>query len=210
MSEEKRQTRLLPFSLRREPTGPADAGREGLREDAELRALLGAWEAPAEPEGSRERLRAAFRARAARPPLWRRLLTSTVPVPVPVAACAALAFALGTYALASRPAPTHTATTETKAEARAETKAEAPPPAVRVVEVPVERVVYVVKKERGTSAARLPRAKTTLARRDAGGEGLGPESPSEASYVTPLDMAEFQPAGALRMRVIRRGRTDEE
>jgi len=205
MSEEKRQTRLLPFSLRRGSEGPAGGGREGFDEDAELSALLGAWEAPTPTEGSRERLLASFRSRVARPPLWRRLLTSTVRVPVPVAACAALALALAAFALVSRNAQTPPVVAETKAEA---------PPVVRVVEVPVERVVervvYVEKKERGTAAARSPRAKTMLARRDAGGEGRGAQTTSEASYVTPLDMAEFQPSEALKMRVIRRGRTDEE
>jgi hypothetical protein len=210
MSEEKRRTRLLPFSLRREPTGPADGGREGFDKDAELRGLLGAWEAPSPTAGSRERLLASFRSRVARRPLWKRLLTSTVRVPVPVAACAALALALGAYALVSRPAQTHTAAAKTGAGAPSPVVRVVEVPVERVVEVPVERVVYVEKKERGTAAARSPRAKTMLARRDSRSEGGGAGRASEASYVTPLDMAEFQPSDALKMRVIRKGRTDEE
>lgn len=206
MSEEKRQTRLLPFSLRRGPAGPAGTGREGSHEDAELSALLGVWEAPTPTEGSRERLLASFRARVARPPLWKRLLTSTVRVPVPLAACAALALALAAYALASRPARTPPVVAETKIEAPSVRVVEVP--VERVVEVPVERVVYVEKKER--AVGRPPRAKAVLARRDAGGEGVEAGGASEASYVTPLDMAEFQPPEALKMRVIRKGRTDEE
>jgi len=203
MSEEKRQTRLLPFSLRHErETG---GGRERSDEDAELRALLGAWEAPSPSEGSRERLLASFRARVAPAPLWKRLLTSTVRVPLPVAACAALAVALAAYALASRPAQAPPATAEAKAET---------PPAVRVVEVPVERVVervvYVKEKER-TAAPRVSKARGALARHDSRDGGRrARSSSSEASYVTPLDMDEFQPAEELKMRVIRRGKTDED
>ena len=206
MSEEKRETRLLPFSLRREPTGPAGGGREGFDGDAELRALLGAWEAPAEPSGSRARLLASFRARVAPPPLWKRLLTSTVRVPVPLAACAALALALGTYALASRPAQAPGAAAEALAVAPAVRVVEVP--VERVVEVPVERVVYV---EKGRGTARPSKARAVLARRDPRVEGREPQgAASQASYVTPLDMAEFQPAEEMKMRVIRRGKTDED
>ena len=55
MSEEKRQTRLLPFRRRRAGAAGrgADAGRghEAPAEDAELRRVLLAWEAPAEGAG---------------------------------------------------------------------------------------------------------------------------------------------------------------
>ena len=203
MSEEKRQTRLLPFSLRREPEGSAGGGRDGFNEDAELRRLLHTWEAPAEGAGSRERLLAAYRERVARPPLWSRLLTSSVRVPLPVAACAALAFALAAYALVARgtqPEPAVATTTDT------------PSPVVKIVEVEVpvmqervvERVVYVEKK------ARPARSQLASAGRDSSAPRPGARPDSDASYVTPVDMAVFQPAGEINFRVIRKGKTDDE
>ena len=201
MSEERRQTRLLPFRLRRahEERRATEAGLEGSAEDAELRRLLNAWEAPAEGAGSRERLLAAYRERVARPPLWSRLLTSSVRVPLPVAACAALAFALAAYALVAR---------GMQAEPAAAATTNTPPPVVKIVEVPVvqervvERVVYVEKKER--PAARPAKSQLASAPRPSARDG------SDASYVTPVDMAVFQPAGDINFRVIRKGRTDDE
>lgn len=200
MSEERRQTRLLPFRRRAAEEGrAADAGPEGFDEDAELRQLLLAWEAPDESAAARARLLAAFRERAARPPLWRRLLTSSVRVPLPVAACAALAFALSAYALVAL---------GTRAQATATTNT--PAPVVKVVEVPVveervvERVVYVEKKAR---AAARP-AQRQLA--SAGRSASASRPASDASYVTPVDMAVFEPAGEMNFRIVKRGKTDDE
>ncbi|HLM57647.1 MAG TPA: hypothetical protein VK422_16190 [Pyrinomonadaceae bacterium] len=200
MSEERRQPRLLPFRRRTPDEGrAADAGPEGFDEDAELRQLLLAWEAPDESAAARARLLAAFRERAARPPLWRRLLTSSVRVPLPVAACAALAFALSAYALVSRTARTDDAVTTNT-----------PAAVVKVVEVPVveervvERIVYVEKK--GRTAARP--ANRQLA--SAGRNPSAARPASDASYVTPVDMAVFEPAGEMNFRIVKRGKTDDE
>src|SRR5215211_7838185 len=100
MSDEKRQTRLLPFRLRRAARADARAGdREDFSADAELTALLRTWEAPPQEAGGRARLLADFRASVRRAPLWRRALTAQVRVPLPVAACAAAVCLLSLYAL---------------------------------------------------------------------------------------------------------------
>ncbi|HEV2861952.1 MAG TPA: hypothetical protein VGX48_13165 [Pyrinomonadaceae bacterium] len=200
MSEERRQTRLLPFRRRANEEGrAADAGPEGFDEDAELRQLLRAWEAPDESAAARARLLASFRERAARQPLWKRLLTSSVRVPLPVAACAALAFALSAYALVARGTLLKTAETTNT-----------PAPVVKVVEVPVvqervvERVVYVEKKER-TAAWPATRQLASAARSHS-----APRPASDASYVTPVDMAVFEPSREINFRIVKRGKTDDE
>ena len=221
MSEEKRQTRLLPFRLRR--TGAARrVGRDGFdgaddfSADAELTALLRAWEAPPAPHGARERLLADFRTTVGPAPLWRRALSSQVRVPLPVAACAALALLASLFALGAR-------TRATRPAAGAESL-----PAVRVVEVPVvqervvTRTVYVEKKERTNARA--------VARRRAGREeladgGAAAVSPGEDSrkpaepapapearggYFTRVDMEDFQPADEVKFRIVKRGSSDEK
>ncbi|PYS97361.1 MAG: hypothetical protein DMF65_11870 [Acidobacteria bacterium] len=154
MSDEKRQTRLLPFRLRRVPRRAVHDFDEDATVDAELSALLRAWEAPTPSADAGERLLADFRAARWRAPLWRRALAAELRVPLPLAACALLAL-LALSALAALawngPAP-------------AESKASEAAPALRVVEVPVPqervvtRVVYVEKKERGESRAAYTRA----------------------------------------------------
>src|SRR5829696_5509060 len=134
MSDEKRQTRLLPFRLRRAPR--ADAGADGAEDfsaDAELTALLRTWDVPPRDAGARSRLLADFRATVRPVPLWRRALTAQVRVPLPVAACAALALLLTPLAFGARPWK-RTALTPSEV---------VPAERVRVVEVPViqERVV---------------------------------------------------------------------
>lgn len=200
MSEERRQTRLLPFRRRTTDEGrAADDGPEGFDEDAELRQLLLTWEAPDESAAARARLLASFRERAAPRPLWRRLLTSSVRVPLPAAACAALAFALSAYALVARTAQTNSAVTTNT-----------PAPVVKVVEVPVvqervvERVVYVERKER--PAARPANRQLASAARNPSAARAG----ADASYVTPVDMAVFEPAGEMNFRIVKRGKTDDE
>src|ERR1700750_3003281 len=101
MSDEKRQTRLLPFRLRRAAQAHAPAyGRaarelsadgEEFSEDAELSTLLRAWDAPGPSAHSRERLLAEFRAGRVRAPLWRRAFQAELRVPMPIAACAIVA-----------------------------------------------------------------------------------------------------------------------
>lgn len=219
MSDQKRQTRLLPFRLRRAARADAGAGGvEDLSADAELTALLRTWDVPPRDAGASARLLADFRASARRAPLWRRALTAQVRVPLPVAACVGL-FLLGSlYAIGTR------------ATARVEPAAaqiEVQPAAVRVVEVPVvqervvTRTVYVEKKERG--AARVVSTHTDtrveLARRDDQNEkgvevhqSVPPAPPAEtqAGYFTRVDMNDFQPAGEVKFRIVSRGGMDEK
>ena len=219
MSDEKRQTRLLPFRLRR--AARTDAGASGAQDfsaDAELTALLRTWDAPAQDAGARARLLADFRGSVRRAPLWRRALTAQVRVPLPVAACLGLVLLGSLYALGSR------------ATARAEPTAvqtNVHPTTVRVVEVPVvrervvTRTVYVEKKERG--ATRVVSTRTAereqLPRRDdkneGGAETLQGQEPAQgqdahAGYYTRVDMNDFQPAGEVKLRIVSRGGTDEK
>lgn len=167
MSDEKRQTRLLPFRLRRAAQARAadytqdardvSTSAEEFADDAELSGLLRAWDAPEPSSGARERLLAEFRASVVRAPLWRRSLSAELRVPLPVAACAALALLAAFFVLATRtPAPAQSATKSTNADVRT-TDA----PTVKIVELPVERervvtrIVYVEKNSRRASARQL-------------------------------------------------------
>jgi hypothetical protein len=216
MSNEKRQTRLLPFRLRRAARLPGRTGEgEDFASDAELTALLRTWEAPPPDAGARGRLLADFRASVRRAPLWRRALTARVRVPLPVAACMGLALLLSLYALGAR-ATSPVAPPAAQAEA-----------AVRFVEVPVikERVVtntvYVEKKERGAARVVSTRtdARESLAQRDKRDERdtQTPERPapaqgpgSHAGYYTHVDMNDFKPADELKFRIVSRGGVDEK
>src|SRR5829696_8194277 len=167
MSDEKRQTRLLPFRLRRAPR--ADAGADGAEDfsaDAELTALLRTWDVPPRDAGARSRLLADFRASVRPVPLWRRALTAQVRVPLPVAACAALVLLGSLYVHGAR----STVGVEPSAA-----RTEARPAAARVVEVPVvqervvTRTVYVEKKGRGGEQAasrRQPEREESARRND--------------------------------------------
>ncbi|HYE13919.1 MAG TPA: hypothetical protein VD968_05715 [Pyrinomonadaceae bacterium] len=209
MSDEKRQTRLLPFRRRRAGVarGGAAAADGRARDegaDAELTALLRAWEAPAPRDEARARLLADFRSRPARQSLWKRFLTASVAVPVPVAACACAALvALTALSLAARVAAP-SAEGASGAAAR-------PPQEVRVVEVPVpfERVVtrYAQAARKEEPGAR--RAARTSPRRPKA-EGAGSGRDAETSYFTRVDMAEFEPADDMKMRIIKRGKSDED
>ena len=217
MSDEKRQTRLLPFRLRR--AARADAGAKGVEDvsaDAELTALLRTWEAPAQDAGARSRLGADVRASVRPAPLWRRALGAQVRVPLPVAACAAVVLLGSLYALGAR-------ATASRVEPSA-ARVEAPPAAVRVVEVPVvrervvTRTVYVEKRGRGgeQAAPRRRPEREELARRD-GREVETPRPPepvpspeAHAGYFTRVDMNDFQPAGEVKLRIVSRGGTDEK
>jgi len=216
MSNEKRQTRLLPFRLRRAARAEAGAdGAEDFSADAELTALLRAWDVPAQDAGSRARLLADFRASVRRAPLWRRALTAQVRVPLPVAACAGLVLLGSLYVLGARA----TARVEPSAAQTA-----ARPAAVRVVEVPVvqervvTRTVYVEKKGRGgeQAAPRRQPEREQLARRDERNvetpQRQEPvQSPeAHAGYFTRVDMNDFQPAGEVKLRIVSRGGTDEK
>ena len=209
MSDEKRQTRLLPFRLRRRPARDAECD---FPPDAELRELLRAWEAPTVSTAARGRLLADFRASARRAPLWRRALRAELRVPLPLAACAVaalvslLAFAAHT---ASRPARPEAAVGSQTA------KAGAAAPAVKVVEVPVvrervvTRVVYVEKKgrrEAGGAGARPGAQLAAAVGRGPKGAGAGGAS----SYFTRVDMEDFRPADEMKIRIVRKGKADEK
>ena len=216
MSDEKRQTRLLPFRLRRAKRVGTD-GAEDFLADAELKALLREWEAPPQSTTARARLLADFRAGVAPAPLWRRALTSQIRVPLPIAACAALALLLTPLAFGAR-----TWTKSTSPTAGAEVA-----PVVRIVEVPVvqervvTRTVYVEKKERGrergvssqTDAGDSLAAGPTAARRvDAQAQAATPTTGAGASAgaFTRVDMKDFQPAEEVKFRIVERGSVDEK
>jgi hypothetical protein len=220
MSDEKRQTRLLPFRLRRAARTRADAnGGEDFSADAELTALLRTWDVPARDAGARSRLLADFRASVRPAPLWRRALTAQVRVPLPVAACLGLVLLGSLYVLGAR------ATTPPGRRPAAQT--EAPPAAVRVVEVPVvqerlvTRTVYVERKGReGEQAAarRQPVLEESARRDDKNERDAGATQRQEpaqgqdahAGYFTHVDMKDFQPTNEVKFRIVSRGGTDEK
>jgi hypothetical protein len=216
MSDEKRQTRLLPFRLRRARRAGSDGG-EDFSADAELTALLREWEAPPPNAAGRARLLADFRACVAPAPLWRRALTAQIRVPLPVAACAALALLLTPLAFGARPWTKSTPTPEGATAA----------PVVRVVEVPViqervvTRTVYVEKKERGgargvssqADARESLAAEPTAARRvDARAQSAASPSGADASAgaFTRVNMEDYQPANEVKFRILERGNVDKK
>ncbi|HEX8282951.1 MAG TPA: hypothetical protein VF588_06330 [Pyrinomonadaceae bacterium] len=223
MSDEKRQTRLLPFRLRRAGARRASAAArdaEDFGADAELTALLRAWEAPPQSDGARARLLADFRATVRPAPLWRRALTAQVRVPLPLAACAVLALLLTPLGFGARPWR-RPATAPAAAEV-------APAERVRVVEVPViqervvTRTVYVEKKERGAArgvssqadesarpeAPETATAKRAETREQDGQTHAAPDA--SAGYFSRVNMEDFQPAGEVKIRVVQRGGVDEK
>lgn len=253
MSDEKRQTRLLKFQLRRDgatrvrsselksDARDVTADVEEFSEDAELSAMLRAWEAPGPTAGARGRLLAEFRARGVRAPLWRRALSAELRVPLPIAACAVVALLASLFALAAR-TQTHapSATQSTHADVRT-TDA----PAVKIVELPSERervvtrYIYVEKNapraearglaatqqndttqtststQRSVTAARNALAQSDSNREDAGGVRTALDSGAQStaeptSYFTRVDMADFQPAEKMELRIVKRGKTDEK
>lgn len=252
MSDEKRQTRLLPFRLRRDGAArvraaefSADArdvsaaGGEEFSDDAELSAMLRAWQAPEPSAGARERVREGFRACGVRAPLWRRALSAELHVPLPIAACAALVMLASVFALVAR--------TQTPARVSAESKSadvrtndSAP---AKIVELPVERervvtrFVYVERNapraesqrlaaneqteetrqstptQRSTTATRDTLAQSDSNREDAGRVRTAIDSSAQStaeptSYFTRVDMADFQPAEKMELRIVKRGKTD--
>jgi hypothetical protein len=217
MSDEKRQTRLLPFRLRRaRRAGPNN--RDDFSADAELTALLREWETPSQSNDALSRLLADFRVTARPAPLWRRVLTSQIRVPLPVAACAALALVLTPLAFGAR-----AWTKSTPPSAGAEVA-----PTVRVVEVPViqervvTRTVYVEKKERGgardvlsqtaerESLAAEPAAARRVEARTQAMPTAGADADASAGAFTRVNMENFQPADEVKFRILKRGSVDEK
>jgi hypothetical protein len=213
MNDEKRLTRLLPFrGLRRAGPGrvapPAPARGED-HADAELRQTLAAWEAPAPAPEARARLAAAYRAEARRATFWRRWLTARMSVPAPVAAgvCVALLVALSALFAAPRPGGDAPAASIPSAAGRSESAAkvvEAPAPRERVV----TRFVYVERKPR---RAPRRRARAFEDEAPAGAVARAPASGAAAAdYFTRIDMGEFRPAGELKIRLVRKGKGDDD
>ena len=183
-------------------------------------ALLRTWDAPAQDAGARARLLADFRASVGRAPLWRRALTAQVRVPLPVAACLGLLLLGSLYVLGTRAPSARVESAAARTEVR--------PAAVRVVEVPVvqervvKQVVYVEKKERGAArgvSTRTGGREEGLARRDDKNEGGAGTSEGQepaqgqdahAGYFTRVDMNDFQPADEMKIRIVKRGGTDEK
>ncbi|HYY97290.1 MAG TPA: hypothetical protein VE642_01795 [Pyrinomonadaceae bacterium] len=177
-------------------------------------------------------------------PLWRRALSAELRVPLPLAACAALALLASLVALAARAQTAPVAATATTANAPAEARASESAPAVKVLEVPVERervvtrVVYVERDapraearqfaaaeqpasaRRGFDAAQATATRAALAQSDtnranAGGvrtafdPGAQPAG-EPTSYFTRVDMADFEPADEMKIRIVKRGKTGEK
>ena len=213
MSDEKRQTRLLPFRLRGKAPARRAAGAGPQAEepaDEELRALLGAWEAPEPSTASRALLLEAFREGArAHEPVWKRMLLASVRIPVPVAACAVVALTASAVMLAAR-AP------RLSLDAPAAVPA---PPGLKLVEAPatpervVTRVVYVERERPAdidTRHARRGRAGQLTGRMRAAGGGRVAADEGGTSYFTRVDLGEFQMPDEMKIRVIRKGKADED
>jgi len=69
----------------REDLVKSGSGGSGAAEDEKLRSVLRAWQAPGAPPSLDARVITAYRRRLNAGPLWKRLLTATIPVPAPVA-----------------------------------------------------------------------------------------------------------------------------
>lgn len=211
MSDEKRQTRLLPFRLRRGgATRHADDRRdEDIGADADLSALLRTWDAPRQSSFAHARMLADFRASSVRAPLWRRALTTSVRVPLPLAACAVVALLASLVGVAARTSSSHAVQAEPQASSIA--------PVVRVVEVPVvqervvTRVVYVEKNARVESRVVSDKSATAkLSAMSARASKSTVNAGEPASFITRVDMADFRPADEVKIRVIKKGSMDEK
>jgi hypothetical protein len=206
MSDERRYLRLLRLNDPHKTRGEEKAlGHSEATADLELKTRLSSWDVPDTPRALDQRVLASYRAvQAARPPLWRRALTSSVPVPLPIAGLAVVALIVASIMLALRPA-----------RITLESPPVAPPlAATRVVEVPVTqerivtRTVFVEKKER------LIRKKEQRGAIAARGVNAGDDSASRAKeqtgYFTRVNMTEFQPANEMKIKVIKGNRSDEK
>jgi hypothetical protein len=143
-------------------------------------------------------------------PLWKRIFTMRLRVPVPVAAAIALALLISST-LALRPS-TKAAAPETQPLVTTTTTTTAASP--KVIEVPVfrerviTRTVYIEKRGRERKEAQ-PMAPTN--RR--GDESLtarnGEAESVQGGFFTRANLTDFQPAGEMTIRVIKRSNTDE-
>ena len=141
---------------------------------------------------------------------WKRALTARLPVPVPLAAALALALlALSVLALRPRPADLPPPSPQSQAA----TEANEPPqasPAPFIQERVVTRVVYVEKRrrERREGPRQAPKAV-----RDESPLAARPDAEKESGrggFFTRANLTDFQPAGELKIRVIKRSNSDEK
>ena len=202
MNNKRKYTRPTPP---REPFGarndePCDWTPDPA-EDKELKALLEYWKAPEASGALDRRLLNAYRQRVVALPLWRRVLTKTIPVPLPVAAAAAIVLLSISATLALRtphPSPGVSSSRPTEPS--------------RVVEVPVvqervvTRVVYVERKQQ-PSRVEARRQPPALKRTDP--ERAAARGSEETEHFTRVDLAGFQPAGEMKIRVLKRSDPDE-
>jgi hypothetical protein len=143
--------------------------------------------------------------------LWKRIITMRLPVPVPIAAAIALALIISS-ALALRPQDRVAAPAATQPMSVPEATAATTSP--KVIEVPVfrerviTRTVYVEKRGRERKEAQ-PLAPTN--RRE--GESLTASNAEAESvqggFFTRANLTDFQPAGEMTIRVIKRSNSDE-
>lgn len=208
MSDERKYLRLLRLGdAHRARSSEQTPPRSETPPDPELRALLSSWEAPDTPAALDRRLLASFRAEqpgVVRPPLWRRALTSSVRIPLPVAGLCAVALITTSAVLALRPS-----------RITLESTPLAPPPAAtRLVEVPVvrervvTRTVFVGKKER--AARGKQRQGVITANATDAAENSEERAGEQTGYFTRVNMTEFQPAGEMKIRVIKGNRRNEK
>ena len=72
--------------------------------DPELARVLQEWTVPALPDSLDERVKALLQRRAPRPPIWRRLFTTSIRVPLPVAVAVLAALLLALFWRPPQPA----------------------------------------------------------------------------------------------------------
>lgn len=208
MRHERKYLRLLRLSTAHKARGAEQMPpRSQMPPDPELRALLSSWDAPEASGTLDRRLLASFRAEQqsiVRPPLWRRALTSSVRIPLPIAGVCAVALIATSAALALRPSRI---TFES-------TPLASPPAATRLVEVPVvrervvTRTVFVGKKDR--AARQKERQSVITANATDAAENSEGRAGEQTGYFTRVNMTEFQPAGEMKIRVIKGSRRDEK
>ncbi len=126
-------------------------------------------------------------------------------MPLPLAACAVVAFVAAALMLAAR-AP------RLALDAPA---AGAPAPEVRIVDAPAPaervttRVVYVERESR-RGAAKERVGQLAARGRAEGSKGTDSNDESTTSYFTSVDMGEFQPPDEMKIRIVKKGKADED
>jgi len=72
-------------------------GSDSDADDERLSSLLQSWQEPGAPASLDARVVASYRRQPHRPPVWKRVLTATIPVPAPVAAAFAALLLASTF-----------------------------------------------------------------------------------------------------------------